>query len=227
MPFNGSGVFTTYVPGTPFVAGTTISSTTANNVNSDIATGLSTCLLKDGTQTVTANIPMNSFKLTGLAAATLAGDALSFGGAATVTTLTSTGNTILGDASGDTLTVNPNAVTWANAPTHSNNHTFSGSVQSVAHRTAANSVSAPDATPTALVNLGANTGLYLVHAYVSSGAAANYSAAVLVGSAGLDIRIMDTWNSALLVLTQSGTSIVVTQTSGGPATVAYSTIRIL
>jgi len=36
------------------------------------ATGLSTCLLKDGTQNPTANLPMNGFAHTGVAAATLA-----------------------------------------------------------------------------------------------------------------------------------------------------------
>jgi hypothetical protein len=38
------------------------------------------------------------------------------------------GNNTIGDASGDTLTVHSNAVTWQNAPTHSNNHTFSGNL---------------------------------------------------------------------------------------------------
>jgi hypothetical protein len=38
------------------------------------------------------------------------------------------GNTTLGDAAGDALTVAPNAVTWSNNPTHSGNHTFSGTV---------------------------------------------------------------------------------------------------
>jgi hypothetical protein len=42
--------------------------------------------------------------------------------------LTVTGNTTLGDASGDTLTVAPSAVTWSGNPTHSGNHTFSGNV---------------------------------------------------------------------------------------------------
>src|ERR1700761_7391189 len=40
------------------------------------ATGLSTCLLKDGTQTVTANIPFAGFKLTNLGSATLRTDAI-------------------------------------------------------------------------------------------------------------------------------------------------------
>ena len=40
----------------------------------DFATGLSTCVLKDGSQTITANIPMSSFKFTGLGAGSAAGD---------------------------------------------------------------------------------------------------------------------------------------------------------
>lgn len=51
-----SGVFS-LAAGNPVVTGTTISSTVENNTQSDIATGLSTCLLKDGTQVATAAIP--------------------------------------------------------------------------------------------------------------------------------------------------------------------------
>ena len=43
--------------GNPVVTGTTISSTTHNNTESDIASALSTAILKDGTQTCTAAIP--------------------------------------------------------------------------------------------------------------------------------------------------------------------------
>lgn len=42
------------------VTGSVISSTTNNNTNSDLATGLSTCILKDGTQTTTAIIPFTT-----------------------------------------------------------------------------------------------------------------------------------------------------------------------
>lgn len=42
------------------------------------ATGLSSCLLKDGTQTVTANIPMATYKLTGLGAGSAAGDSVRY-----------------------------------------------------------------------------------------------------------------------------------------------------
>jgi hypothetical protein len=79
MPFS-SGTYS-LPSGNPVVTGTTISSSTTNTTNSDIATALSSCILKDGTQTVTANIPMASHKITGLAAPTTAGDALSYGSA--------------------------------------------------------------------------------------------------------------------------------------------------
>jgi len=51
-----SGTFS-LVAGNPVVTGTTISSTTNNNTLSDIATGLTTCVLKDGTQATTASVP--------------------------------------------------------------------------------------------------------------------------------------------------------------------------
>lgn len=51
------------------------------------------------------------------------------GGAITVDgALSITGNVTLGNASTDTLTIHPSAVTWSNNPTHSGNHTFSGNL---------------------------------------------------------------------------------------------------
>ena len=77
MAFSG-GVFSLSA-GNPVVTGTTISSTVQNNTMSDVATGLSTCVLKDGTQIVTANIPMAGFKFTGLGSGTAATNSASFG----------------------------------------------------------------------------------------------------------------------------------------------------
>ena len=58
MPF-AAGVFTissnSFAPSP--VTGTTISSSAAQSTWSDLSTGLSTCLLKDGTQTTTASVP--------------------------------------------------------------------------------------------------------------------------------------------------------------------------
>jgi hypothetical protein len=77
MPFS-AGTFSLYTPGNPVVTGTTISSTWANNTLQDIGTGLSTCVLKDGTQTITANIPMSGFKFTGLGAGTASGNSIRY-----------------------------------------------------------------------------------------------------------------------------------------------------
>ena len=77
MPFNGTGTYT-LPSGNPVVTGTTISSTTTNNTNSDIATALTNCLTRDGQSTPSANLPMNAKKLTGLAAGTAAGDSVRY-----------------------------------------------------------------------------------------------------------------------------------------------------
>ena len=73
-----SGVFS-LVSGNPVVTGTTISSTWANNTLSDVATnGLSICVLKDGSQTITADLPMATHKLTGLSAGAANGDSIRY-----------------------------------------------------------------------------------------------------------------------------------------------------
>lgn len=67
MPFNGSGV---YSPPSnswaPAVGATTISSADWNTLRADLVTALNTCLLKDGQQTVTANLPMATYRHTGV-----------------------------------------------------------------------------------------------------------------------------------------------------------------
>lgn len=55
MSYSG-GVFSINTTGQPVVSGTTISASVFNALTSDLATGLSTCMLKDGTQTATAGI---------------------------------------------------------------------------------------------------------------------------------------------------------------------------
>ena len=75
MSFNGSGTFQINTAGQPVVTGTTITSTAFNALTADLATGLSTCMTKDGQTTATGNIPMGGNKLTGLGAGTAATDA--------------------------------------------------------------------------------------------------------------------------------------------------------
>lgn len=77
MSFNGSGVFVVNSAGQPVVSNTLITAAAFNAFTADVATGLSTCITKDGQTTVTANIPFSGFKLTGIGAATARTDAAS------------------------------------------------------------------------------------------------------------------------------------------------------
>lgn len=100
MPRNGSGAYNP--PGTDFpaVPSTLIESTKYNNVITDIGTAISGSISADGQTTVTANIPMNSKKLTGLAAGGTAGDSVRYeqvGSVAMVETVAATAKTALVD----------------------------------------------------------------------------------------------------------------------------------
>jgi hypothetical protein len=99
MSFNGSGTFLINTAGQPVVSGTVISSTAFNALTADLATGLSTCITKDGQTTPTANIPMGSNRITGLGSAVDATDAATFAQAQ------STAVKLIGGISGaDTIT---------------------------------------------------------------------------------------------------------------------------
>ena len=108
MAFNGSGTYN-LPAGNPVVTGTTISSSTTNTTNSDIATALTNCITRDGQSTPSANLPMNAKKLTGLAAGTSAGDSVRYEQVLLLTGGTMTGTVtlvtpILGTPTSGTLT---------------------------------------------------------------------------------------------------------------------------
>lgn len=71
MPFS-SGTYS--LPGPALAPGDTVSSVENNQFRNDVATALNQTFLRDGTAEATANLPMDGFKLTGLAAGTTSGD---------------------------------------------------------------------------------------------------------------------------------------------------------
>lgn len=75
MSLNGSGTYSPNTAGQPVATGQTIDATVFNALINDIASALSTAIFKDGQQTVTANIPMGGYKITGLATGTATTDA--------------------------------------------------------------------------------------------------------------------------------------------------------
>lgn len=76
MARNGSGVYTPSATGYPAVADTTIESAKYNAVVADIATALTGSVACNGESTITANLPMATYKITGLGNATADADAL-------------------------------------------------------------------------------------------------------------------------------------------------------
>lgn len=77
MAFNGSG---TYNPtGVPVVTGTPVSSSTYNSTITDISTALSDCITRDGQSPATGNIPMGTYRHTGLGVGVIATDSANLG----------------------------------------------------------------------------------------------------------------------------------------------------
>lgn len=110
MPRNGAGTYSLYTPGNPVVTGTTISSTAFNSTMSDVASALTASIAADGQTPITANIPFNNHKATGLAAGTTSGDALSYGqSGVSVQDLACTTLTASGAVSGVSLTLSAQA----------------------------------------------------------------------------------------------------------------------
>lgn len=67
MPRNGSGGYSRYTPGTPYVANTTIDEDVVNAEMDDLGNEVANSIAKDGQTVPTANLPMGGYKHTGVA----------------------------------------------------------------------------------------------------------------------------------------------------------------
>lgn len=112
MAFNGSGTFNRiYNWTTDKTNSVKITASRMDGEDDGFATGLSTCITKDGQTTITANIPMNSKKFTGLTTGSARTDSISLGQVqdGTYTTLGTAGG------SADTYTASPSPAITAYA----------------------------------------------------------------------------------------------------------------
>src|SRR6478752_6019531 len=97
--FNGTGTFVVSGTGLPYVVNTVIDETVANQLNTDLATGLSTCITKDGQTTTTQRIPF--------AMGASFSQAIIYGGVTLANSVTGTGSMVL--SASPTLTGTTNA----------------------------------------------------------------------------------------------------------------------
>ena len=86
VAFNGSGTYN-LPAGNPVVTGTTITSGWANSTLSDVAVALTNCITRDGQSPATNNIPFGGFRLVNVGQPLNNGEALIFGGNATLSSL--------------------------------------------------------------------------------------------------------------------------------------------
>ena len=175
ISYNGSGTFNINTAGQPVVTGTVISSTAFNALTSDLGTGLSTAITKDGQTTATARIPfaagINSSLVTD-ATSTTTGSIITAGGVGIAkalfvgTTANIAGTTTLAGVTATSITdsgLTSGRVTYAGTAgllKDSANLTFSGSALAVTGTLSAT---------------GANGGVYATPDFEGAGSHAIYS----------------------------------------------------
>lgn len=92
MAYNGNGVFTfPYNWVNDAANGIPITASRMDTQFQNATDGFNNVICRDGQSTISANIPWGGFKITGLAVATIPGDALSYGQAGNFTNLTVSG----------------------------------------------------------------------------------------------------------------------------------------
>lgn len=214
MAYNGSGTFLLYQPGNPVVTGTTISSSWANNTLSDLATGLSTAVTKDGQTVATARVPFAQGINVGVSAILPNGSVGAPGEQFAASTsagrwsisATRIGESIAGVQVGE----------WSDVGLKAN-------ISAYTARDATASIAT--ATPTTIFSAATLSGLAIVTAYIPSTASTRTASAMITGDGAGGVRILAN-DGANLTITLSGTNVQVTQTTGGNAAVAFAYLNI-
>lgn len=111
MSDNGSGTYVVNSAGQPVVSATPITAAAFNAYTADAATAMSNRICKDGQTTVTANIPMATYKFTGLGAGSARTDSCNIGNVQDGTGVYV--GTVAGTANAITLTPSPAIAAYA------------------------------------------------------------------------------------------------------------------
>lgn len=97
MAWNGTGTYILNALYSPEVNGTTIDAVRYNGLTTDLATGITQAINKNGENSPTANINWGGFKVTNLAVPGSIGDAAAYGMAVTFSTIATTGVSTFGN----------------------------------------------------------------------------------------------------------------------------------
>lgn len=138
MPFNGSGVYSMpSLPGSfnPATTGQQATPVDWATLTNDFVAAWNLCLTRDGQSTVSADLPMAGFKITGLGVGTAAGDAINLGQTRLVPVTKTvdfvlnpdTDRWVINNKAGTAIIVTlPNAATYAGLELHFQNYQATG-----------------------------------------------------------------------------------------------------
>lgn len=156
MAWSGSGTYSLPPAYSPEVNGTTIDAVRYNGLTSDVASGITACLAKNGENVPTANLPMGGFKHTGAADASATGQYIAFNQATAVGSLTIAALTVTSATgerfivTGSTVPANGIYLSAANTLAFASNTTARATVNSTGNWT----INAPSSGATLTVTGG-------------------------------------------------------------------------
>lgn len=227
MSFNGSGTFNINSTGNPVVTGTTISSTWANALTADLATGLTTTICKDGQTTTTALVPF-SFGIQFAADSTLTANA-----AIQQTAIQGLALTGVAGSSYDMALMNPAGTQYLmRNPTGTTTSEFPNTILATGGIKSGSSTVGPIATATPTTAIAASSvvissnGLGIFSMSITNLGVA-YQAVTFVKYDGTNYSLLNNANGGSCAISLSGSNIQVSQSSGSNQTVTFNFLTIL
>lgn len=236
MPWSGAGTYSLPPAYSPEVNGTTVDAVRYNGLTSDVASGITAALAKNGENVPTANLPMGGFKHTGAADASATGQYIAFNQATAVGSLTITALTVTSATgerfivTGSTVPANGIYLSAANTLAFASNATARGAVNSTGNWTInapnsgiALSVAGLATATTAVSVIGGNSATGRVFDFIGADRTWSLCQGGTLGGGNGGIGFYDTFNNATRLTIGSSGNVTINAPIGG-VTVAVNGI---